>query len=198
MSGIQAIHQAGFVHRGEFWVTNPRVKMIVVGADIKPENCFIRLRQETGKKELVVGDLDLAIHCAAGSTFQRSCASGTLRYCAPEVVEHMICSTAMDVWSAGIVLYVMCMCSFPFIEPTRSCKNFAAFSSTGKLDRDTQIQHRGRDFASVIYGALELDWRKRLSVDTILTNIWHPSILSGGWRLLTCNRTLGTPLRPGS
>lgn len=161
-------------------MTNPRVKMIVVGADIKPENCFIRLRQETGKKELVVGDLDLAIHCAAGSTFQRSCASGTLRYCAPEVVEHMICSTAMDVWSAGIVLYVMCMCSFPFIEPTRSCKNFAAFSSTGKLDRDTQIQHRGRDFASVIYGALELDWRKRLSVDTILKNIWHPSILSGG------------------
>jgi len=163
MSGIQAIHQAGFVHR-----------------DIKPENCFIRLRQETGKKELVVGDLDLAINCAAGSTFQRSYASGTLRYCAPEVVQYMICSTAMDVWSAGIVLYVMCMRTFPFIEPTRSCQNFAAFCRTGKLDAHADIERRGRDFSSVIYGALKLDWRKRLSVDTILKQIWHPSILSGG------------------
>ena len=90
LRGLAALHEMSIVHR-----------------DIKPENLVL---SEAG--EVVVTDFGLAKRLATGELCSE--VVGTAGYMSPEVLRREAYSYAADVWSLGVVLYVLLSGSPPF------------------------------------------------------------------------------------
>ena len=91
MSAIKYIHQLGIAHR-----------------DIKLENVLI-----TQDHQAKLTDFGLCKQANGNSPMLTTC--GTLVYAAPEIInEQPYNGMKADIWSAGIVLYAMICCHFPW------------------------------------------------------------------------------------
>ncbi|KAH6994707.1 hypothetical protein EDB82DRAFT_502327 [Fusarium venenatum] len=96
-SALEFLHNSGWVHR-----------------DIKPENILLFDRETLHIK---LADLGLAkkIGNGPGNTELTTTLCGTPSYVAPEVLaesRHRSYEFGVDIWSAGVVLYI-CLCGFP-------------------------------------------------------------------------------------
>ncbi|XP_066921483.1 serine/threonine-protein kinase DCLK1-like isoform X2 [Clytia hemisphaerica] len=94
-SGLDYLHQRGIVHR-----------------DIKPENLMVY--EHSGQMSLKIADFGLAMKVT--SPIFTIC--GTPTYVAPEILSEEGYGLEVDVWAAGVILYIM-LCGFP---PFRSTK----------------------------------------------------------------------------
>ena len=93
ISGLDYIHSLGIVHR-----------------DLKPENILL-----TKKRLLKIIDFGLSNYCIKGKLLSTSC--GSPSYTAPEVIlgkNYDGCK--IDIWTCGIILYVMVCGYLPFEE----------------------------------------------------------------------------------
>jgi len=99
-SGLNHLHANGYIHR-----------------DLKPSNCLLH---NTGRKLRVLvsdfGEVQVA-NVARKSTG----ATGTISYCAPEVLRHEVpggplgnFTTKSDIFSLGMIVYFMCFARLPY------------------------------------------------------------------------------------
>ncbi|KAM4038543.1 uncharacterized protein ACNLHF_016899 [Anomaloglossus baeobatrachus] len=91
--GLQFLHSRGIIHR-----------------DIKPENILL---DSTG--HLKIADFGLAVMNIFGDTKTSDCI-GSLIYMAPEILQEEPYNTAVDWFSAGVVIYQMATGRYPFYE----------------------------------------------------------------------------------
>jgi len=71
--------------------------------DIKPENILFKNKDDINSLQLV--DFGLSADTFEEKNYLNNC--GTLKYMAPEQIANMIYSKAVDVWSVGIILYML-------------------------------------------------------------------------------------------
>lgn len=77
--------------------------------DLKPENILYANRDDNSP--IKVADFGLARQLTGGEMMKTAC--GTPGYVAPEILKNQgYASGAVDVWSAGVVLYIL-LCGFP-------------------------------------------------------------------------------------
>lgn len=94
LSGVKYLHDHDIVHR-----------------DLKPENILYRTRDP--HSDVVIVDFGIAKHLHS-STEQLQSLAGSLGYVAPEVLNHLGHGKAVDIWSTGIITYVL-LCGYtPF------------------------------------------------------------------------------------
>jgi len=113
LCGIGHLHSIGVVHR-----------------DIKPENVVVdESRLGSGRNVLQLIDLGLALQRRAGDA-RMTRKVGTAYYVAPEVLRGEGYGQACDVWSAGVVAYVMLCGRPPFngVSDRRILKKVRAFT----------------------------------------------------------------------
>ena len=91
--GLKHLHEIGIVHR-----------------DIKPEN--ILLSDVTEDCRPIIGDLGCSKVLREGETCKTFC--GTKSYLAPEVLRGEPYSSPVDIWSFGVMMYLMITGSMPF------------------------------------------------------------------------------------
>ena len=90
LSAVSALETEGVTHR-----------------DIKPENCGLL---PTGEVKL----FDFGLACRHnGKPMRRAC--GSLAYLAPEVLKGHYYGSSCDVWSVGVILYIL-LCGYPPFE----------------------------------------------------------------------------------
>ena len=103
MEGVAQIHSQNIVHR-----------------DLKHLNIF--LTDSTDSPRVKIGDFGLACKLKPGQTFLMRV--GSIAYMAPEVIEEEPSDFKADVWSLGVILYVLVGAQAPFIglnfEDTRA------------------------------------------------------------------------------
>jgi len=96
LSALNHVHSKGIAHR-----------------DLKPENVLVLTGDHTRVKII---DFGLGGQIRDGAVFTTAC--GTPNFVAPEVVQEIPrYGTACDVWSVGIILYVLLSGDFPFKAP---------------------------------------------------------------------------------
>ena len=76
--------------------------------DLKPENLLMSSTDENAIVKL--SDFGLSTMMTEDSLLKTAC--GTLMYCAPEVLKGQTYGKAVDLWSIGVITYVL-LCGYP-------------------------------------------------------------------------------------
>jgi len=140
----------------------------VVHRDLKPENL---LYESPESDNIKVADFGLARTVAKEGEMMKT-ACGTPGYVAPEILLNKgYDNTAVDMWSVGVILYIL-LCGFPpFYEEELP----ALFDSIMKARFDfpspwwDEINQKAKD---LVNGLLCLDVHKRLTADQVMKNAW--------------------------
>lgn len=155
----------------------------IVHRDLKPENLLYAL--PAPDETLKLADFGLARTMAQGGQMMKT-ACGTPGYVAPEILANKgYDSPAVDMWSVGVILYIM-LCGFPpFYEPELP----ALFDSILKARYDfpspwwDEISDGAKN---LVKGCLIVKPDKRLTAKQVLDNAWvqgeAPATILAGMR----------------
>ena len=147
------LHELGIVHR-----------------DIKPENILYDKQSD----RLVLTDFGLAHIVLPNTKLVDTC--GTLDYVAPEIINHQGYGCESDIWSLGIILYLVYYGRLPFCSDTYT----EADTLCNILNREINLNDNDNKNKNILANNLILNClnknpKKRISAKEILT---HPFILS--------------------
>lgn len=151
MTGIAYLHSQGIAHR-----------------DLKPEN--ILCEGDDDSMTIKIADFGLSKAFSGGDTLKTAC--GTPDYAAPEVLSMEGSYTmAVDMWSAGVVTYVL-LCGYP---PFYAKEQRELFQQILKADYDfpeedwEDISENAKDF---IRSLLKVDAGERMTAEQALQHPW--------------------------
>jgi calcium-dependent protein kinase len=146
--GVEYMHRQGVVHR-----------------DIKPENILFKSKEVDSP--IMIIDFGLARKFDPYLHGFMSTLAGTLDYIAPEVLQQKY-SASCDLWSIGVIAYILLHGSFPFRTPDNICtaipEDIYIFPLFWK-----NASCAARNF---IQKLLEVDATKRMSAEEALQHPW--------------------------
>ncbi|KAH8323676.1 hypothetical protein KR067_009812 [Drosophila pandora] len=151
-SAMSYLHSLGIVHR-----------------DIKPENLLVELDEHGNVFELKLADFGLA--CEVTEPLYAVC--GTPTYVAPEILLEVGYGLKIDVWAAGIILYIL-LCGFPpFVAPDNQQEPlFDAIISGVYEFPDPYWSDIGDGVRDLIANMLQSDPSVRFTSEDILDHYW--------------------------
>ncbi|KAI8637226.1 kinase-like domain-containing protein [Parasitella parasitica] len=135
--------------------------------DLKPENILL----DSDQKSIKIADFGMAIMQPTNRLLQTSC--GSPHYASPEIVRGIpYYGPAADVWSAGIILYVLLTGKLPFDD--NHVGKLLAKIKTGRFRPIPEwVSESAKD---LIYRMLIVDPNKRINFNDILLHPWMQSI----------------------
>jgi carbon catabolite-derepressing protein kinase len=139
ISGIQYSHRLNIVHR-----------------DLKPENLLL-----DHDLNIKIADFGLSREITDGRFLHTSC--GSTNYAAPEILRgSSYAGPEIDVWSAGVILYVMLLAYLPFDEQDH--RVLVQRMMVGDFDIPS---HLSFDARSILKRMMTVDVVKRITIDQI-------------------------------
>ncbi|XP_066917712.1 myosin light chain kinase, smooth muscle-like isoform X2 [Clytia hemisphaerica] len=153
LSGVEYMHKKKIVH-----------------LDLKPEN-ILCIDSPQGYDEIKLIDFGLARDLS--STKQLSCICGTPEFVAPEVINFDPISVQSDMWSLGVITYVLLSGISPFLgdDDGETLQN-VTFGEFDFEDEDGAFEHVSEIAKEFISDLLCLNPRDRLSVGDCLEHSW--------------------------
>ncbi|KAF2117625.1 kinase-like domain-containing protein [Lophiotrema nucula] len=162
ISAIGFMHSKGVAHR-----------------DIKPENVLL-----SGEGDLKLADFGLAaLFKKDGKLRLCNTVCGSPPYIAPEIVagrrskrsdllDQGYAANVCDIWSCGVVLFVLLVGNTPWDEPTMRSEEFKEYVDTDGRTTDELWQRLPPEITSLLRGMLKLDPNSRFTLDEIRTHPW--------------------------
>ena len=145
ISGLEYIHQCGIAHR-----------------DFKPENIIIT----NDNTILKIIDFGLSNSYKNNQLLQTAC--GSPCYAPPEMIMEQKYNGALsDIWSSGIILYLMLCGKLPFFHEENEIMYQQILSGT--FDLPNYLSDNAKDILSKI---LEIEPKKRLNFEEIKKHPW--------------------------
>ncbi|RNF02801.1 Small Surface Antigen [Trypanosoma rangeli] len=148
LNGLSLLHRCNIVHR-----------------DIKPENLLLNAEHT----QLMISDFGFACYAPSGRLLRRAC--GTPNYCAPELLQQdpHYDGRKVDVWAAGVTLYVMLFNKYPF-QGSEGCPDALLQAVTaGRYTFPRPVPPGLEHLFSVM---LQPQPAKRWSVSKLLRHTW--------------------------
>mmetsp|Transcript_19055 Transcript_19055/g.43381 ORF Transcript_19055/g.43381 Transcript_19055/m.43381 type:complete len:333 (-) Transcript_19055:289-1287(-) len=140
--------------------------------DLKPENIF--LLNEDDDTSIKIGDFGFAKRVAKPKSLSTSC--GTLSYMAPELIRRQLYDERADIWSIGVILYILLGGYSPFNDQIPD-KELAREIVSGKV-----IFHKeywrgvSNEAIDLIRSLLTVDMDSRPNAKWALLHPWIASI----------------------
>lgn len=149
-SALQYCHSKGIAHR-----------------DLKPENLL--LMSKTDDKNIKIADFGFAKRVTGSKCLLTQC--GTPVYVAPEVLLGVPYGVKADMWSVGVITYILLGGYPPFIEKNQ--RELFKKIKRGQFEFHNKYwRHISPEAKDLIAGLLTVDPAKRLSAETALHNSW--------------------------
>ncbi|XP_024116292.1 death-associated protein kinase 2 [Oryzias melastigma] len=136
--------------------------------DLKPENIMLS-NKVTPHPNIKLIDFGLAHHFVPGQEYKST--SGTPQYVAPEVISFEPLSTAADMWSIGVITYILLSGMSPFQGDTdeETLRNVVAMKYEFEDLYFKTTSSMAKDF---IQKLLVKDPRERMTADECLLHPW--------------------------
>ncbi|XP_015199198.1 death-associated protein kinase 3 [Lepisosteus oculatus] len=139
--------------------------------DLKPENIML-LDKNVPLPRIKLIDFGLAHKIEDGVEFKNI--FGTPEFVAPEIVNYEPLGLAADMWSIGVITYILLSGASPFLGESK--QETLANISAMNYDFDEEFFSRTSELAkSFIRQLLEKDTRKRLTIQETLNHPWIKS-----------------------
>jgi len=140
------MHERGIIHR-----------------DLKPENLVYFDKKHT---QICVTDFGLSKYLDTSQDVTKT-ACGTPAFVAPEVLRQEEYGTQVDMWSLGVLLFIM-LCGYPpFVE--KNLPRLYKAIKRAKVEFNSQYwEHISSDAKECVKGLLALDIKKRLTPSALL------------------------------
>ena len=149
ISGLDYIHQCGIAHR-----------------DFKPENIIVT----NDNQILKIIDFGLSNTYEKGQLLKTAC--GSPCYVPPEMIKEENYNGALsDIWSAGIILYLMLCGKLPFYDDDNQILYEKILE--GKYEEPEHLSGKAKDILKKI---LEIDVNKRINFEGIKSHPWFSII----------------------
>ncbi|KAI5119215.1 hypothetical protein M0805_007726 [Coniferiporia weirii] len=151
LSGVKYLHDHDIVHR-----------------DLKPEN--ILYRTKANDSDIVIADFGIAKHLHSPDE-QLFSVAGSFGYVAPEVLTSSGHSKKVDIWSTGIIMYVL-LCGY---SPFRSEDPAELIRETSECKitfHDRYWKNISEDAKQLVLALVTADPVKRLSAEEALNHPW--------------------------
>jgi serine/threonine-protein kinase Chk1 len=158
INAVSYMHTKGVAHR-----------------DLKPENVLV-----SGDGNLKIADFGLATLFRHNGV-DRTCTSvvGSLPYIAPEIVTSAktgvgYVARVSDIWSCGIVLFVLLVGNTPWDQPTMNSYEYKEYADfNGRANPEDEMWRRIPNGAlSLLHGMLKPEPRARFSLNEIRMHPW--------------------------
>ena len=146
----------GFLHNND-----------IVHRDIKPENILFSIPGKWSSLKLI--DFGLSIPSNVKDKYR----VGSPYYMAPEMIDGKFCKQS-DVWSIGVILYLMSTGYFPFNGS--SVEEVMSNIKAGRLKLD-KMKNVNKELKDLVKQMLNPDASKRPSIEEILNDPWFTSDL---------------------
>ena len=135
------------------------------------------MSDNSDKSVPIIADFGFAQRITDGKSCNKMC--GTKNYMALEILENKPYKFSVDIWSFGILLYVLTTgYRFPFPRPN-SKLNKNNIDQFAQLIRITPLKFKGEEwlmisdeFKNLLTGMLEKDPVKRLTIEAVLQHPW--------------------------
>ncbi len=150
LDAIRYCHQNNIIHR-----------------DIKPHCVLLSSRENSAPIKL--GGFGISIELP-DDEYITSGRIGTPNYMSPEVVLRQPYGKPVDVWSCGVVLFVLLSGSLPFVGNNR--RLFELVSRANLMMRKKQWDHVSETAKDLLKKMLVLDPNKRMTVEDALQHQW--------------------------
>ncbi|XP_029436244.1 death-associated protein kinase 2-like isoform X1 [Rhinatrema bivittatum] len=136
--------------------------------DLKPENIML-LEKNMPRPKIKIIDFGLAQKIEDGVTFKSLC--GTPQYIGPEVINYEPLSSATDMWSIGVITYILLSGMSPFQGETDSETLTNVVSGNYEFDERyfKQTSELAKDF---IRELLMKEPKDRMTADECLVHPW--------------------------
>jgi len=139
----------------------------VAHRDLKPENLL--LMSENSDSDIKIADFGFAKRAISSTCLRTQC--GTPGYVAPEILEGQKYDQRADMWSVGVILYILLGGYPPFIENTQR----ELFRKIKRGDYEFHEEYWGtvsKEARNLIKSLLTVDPKDRLTAKTSLENSW--------------------------
>lgn len=162
VSAVGYMHSKGVAHR-----------------DIKPENVLL-----SAEGDLKLSDFGLAaLFKKDGQLRTCNTVCGSPPYIAPEIVSGRRSKRAdvldvgyhpniCDIWSCGVVLFVLLVGNTPWDEPTLRSEEFKEYAENDGHTTDELWQLLPLELISLLRGMLKIDPAERFTLDEVRTHPW--------------------------
>ena len=179
ISGVSFIHSKGVAHR-----------------DLKPENILL---SESGS--LKIADFGMSTMFEyKGVRKQTSTMCGSPPYIAPEVLQcarqekrsdgAKYSADLVDIWSCGVILFVLLVGNTPWDEPTAGSWEFQEYVRTNGRSTDSLWGRLPGDALSLLRGMMNIEAGKRFSFAQIRQHPWY----TRRNKLLTADGAVSDPI----
>jgi len=153
---IQYLHELNIVHR-----------------DLKPENLLFKTRESSS--DIMITDFGLAKLVDEQQALKTAC--GTPNYVAPEILMQKGYGKEVDVWSLGVILYIL-LCGYPPFYDEQDAALFEIIMK-GTFDFDERYWSEiSKDVKNLISNILKVDPDQRINTYQILKHPWITGIKS--------------------
>eukprot|EP00747_Dinoflagellata_sp_TGD_P029772 gnl/TRDRNA2_/TRDRNA2_134161_c0_seq2.p1 gnl/TRDRNA2_/TRDRNA2_134161_c0~~gnl/TRDRNA2_/TRDRNA2_134161_c0_seq2.p1 ORF type:complete len:633 (-),score=156.44 gnl/TRDRNA2_/TRDRNA2_134161_c0_seq2:180-2078(-) len=140
----------------------------VIHRDIKPENFLLQTKGDIDKVLIKIIDFGIAARYKPGVPLTK--ATGTPDYIAPEVLSKKY-DNLVDVWSCGVVLYIL-LCGYPPFTGNSDAETFANIKRGAYSFDPEDWGSVSKDAIDLIKGMLCLDAKKRMTAEQVLNHKW--------------------------
>jgi serine/threonine-protein kinase Chk1 len=163
ISGVSYMHSKGVAHR-----------------DLKPENILL-----SAAGNLKIADFGMAtLFEHKGARKQSSTMCGSPPYIAPEVLRCVrqdknstevtkYSPDLVDIWSCGVILFVLLVGNTPWDEPTSGSWEFQEYVRTNGRSTDSLWARIPSDALSLLRGMMNIEANKRFSFAQIRQHPWY-------------------------